>query len=134
MLEIACHFNLVILCIVSFFTLEDKTVKNIFAQISMSITILLLLGVLLYHLFTEAVFKSKVWKHYKKGRGQLMSDTDTTATATNEESEFSIPFCSVIEAPKQPSILHRGRKGGKTADIDSACELRETLLDQCDVN
>ena len=134
MLEIACHFNLVILCIVSFFTLEDKTVKNIFAQMSMSITIVLLIGMLLYHLFTEAVFKSKVWKHYKKSRGQLMIDTDTTATATNEESEFSIPSCSVIEAPKQPFILHRGRKGGKTADIDSACELRETLLDQCDAN
>ena len=71
MLEITCHFNLVILCIVSFFTLEDKAVKNIFAQISMSITIVLLLGVLLYHLLTEDVFKTKLWKQYKKGRRQV---------------------------------------------------------------
>ena len=133
LLEIVCHFNLVILCIVSFFTLEDKTVKNLFAQISMSITILLLLGVLLHHLFTEAVFKSNIWKRYKKSRGQLMSDTDTTATVTNEESDFSIPSCSVIEAPKQPSILHRSRKGGKrAANSDSAYVLREILLDECD--
>ena len=129
-LEIVCHFNLVILCIVSSFTLEDKTVKNLFAQISMSITIVLLLGVLLYHFFTEGVFKTKLWKHYKKDQRQLLM-SDTTNIATIEDN-VSTPSRSVIEGPKQPSILHRGRKGGRLSKKDSTCELKEILLDKDD--
>jgi predicted outer membrane repeat protein len=130
MVEIACHYNLVILCIVSFFTLQNESAKNVFAQISMSFTIILLLCVLLYHFFTVGVLKSKLWKRYKRERERrhlITSDTTEPATVTIEET---VPSCSVVEAPKQPSVLLRGRKGGRMSSIDGACDLRETLLDQ----
>ena len=133
MLEIACHFNLVILCIVTFFTLGDEAVKNIFAQISMSITIVMLLGVLLYHLFTEIMFKTKLWQRLTKGQGQnTNSEIDTEIL---EGSNVPKPTHSVVEGPKQLSNVLRGRKGGRIAkNIDGPCELKEILLDDKNAN
>ena len=132
MIEICCHFNLVLLCIISFFTLENIKIKNIVAQISMSITIVLFLAVLLYHLFSEGVFKTKVWKKYKKRQRQLMSITmDTTAARDNILSK---PSYSVIERPKQVSKPVRGRKKGRKPHTDGAYEIREILIDQRDAS
>ena len=128
LLEIACHFNLVILCIVTFFTLEDSAVKNIFAQTSMSVTIVLLLGVLLYHLFTEVVLKSKLWKQFTKGREQHTHEEIDTVML--EDSSAPKPTHSVIESPKQ---VLRGRKR-MLKNVDAPCELKEILLDQGDAN
>ena len=132
MLEIVCHFNLLILCIVSFFALENEAAKNIFAQISMSFTSLLLLFILLYHLSTECVIKSKLWKWYKKSREQFVSNTTDTVLAEDSVNDFSMPSCSVIEGPKRLSIatVLKGRKGGRIPNIDGAYELKEILLDE----
>ncbi len=130
MIEIACHYNLVVLCVVSFFTLQNESAKNVFAQISMSFTIILLLCVLLYHFFMVGVLKSKLWKQYKREREQRCLITSGTTEPATLMIEETVPSCSVVEAPKQPSVLLRGRKGGRMSSIDSACDLRETLLDQ----
>ena len=125
MLEISCHFNLLILCVVSFFTLENKAVKDIFAQISMSVTMILLLGVLLYHLLVEGIFKTRFWKQYKRARGYTVTLTDVKDTMVIEET---IPSTSVIEAPHQPCQHLRG-KDRKSSQTNDMCQLRETLLD-----
>ena len=133
MLETACHFNLVILCIVTFFTLGDSVVKNIIAQMSMTVTIVLLLGVLIYHLVTEVVLKIKLCKRFIEGQGQCMRDEINTATLN--DGNVPQPTCSVVEGPKQLSTVLRGRKGGRAVrNVSGPCELKEILLDQRDDN
>ena len=132
-IEVACHFNLVFLSIVSFFVLENKAVKAILAHISMSVTITLLVAVLLYHFFSEVVFKTKLWKRYKQATlGQHRLILDATSDTITEDSDFSTPSCTVVEGPKEHALLLRGKEGRvmKKISIDSDCELRETLLDK----
>ena len=129
MLEIACHFNLVMLCIVTFFTLGDNVVKNIISQLSMTVTVVLLLGVLIHHLVTEVVFKIKLCKRFAEGRGQCTRDEMNTATLS--DGYVPQPTCSVVEGPKRLSTVLRGRKGGRAVrNVDGPCELKEILLDQ----
>ena len=130
MLEIACHFNLVLLCVVTFFTLEDTVVRNIVAQVSMIATIMLLLAVLVYHFFTEVVFKTKLCKRLTNDRGQCARDEVNTVALSFNGSNILQPTHSVVEGPKRISTVLRGRKGGKLQkNMDGPCELKEILLD-----
>ena len=130
MLEIACHFNLILLCVVTFFTLEDTEVRNIVAQVSMIATIMLLLAVLIYHFFTEVVFKTKLCKRLTNDRGQCARDEMNTVALSFNGSNILQPTHSVVEGPKRISTVLRGRKGGKLQkNMDGPCELKEILLD-----
>lgn len=128
MLEIACHFNLIILCIVTFFTLEDNVVKNIVAQTSISVTIALLLGVLIYHLFTEVFFKTKLCMRFMEGRGQCTRNEINTPVLN--ASNVPQPTSSVVEAPKELyTVLMVGKGGRGEKNSDFPCELKQILLD-----
>ena len=130
LLEITCHFNLVLLCTVTFFTLEDIVVRNIIAQVSMTVTIVLLLAVLIYHFFTEVVLKTKLCKRLTNSRGQCTRDEVNTVALNLNGSNIVQPTHSVIEGPKRLSTVLGGRKGGRVQkNIDAPCELKEILLD-----
>ena len=127
-LEVVCHSNLALLCIITFFTLENTAAKVIFAHLSISFTIALLLAVLLYHLSTEVVFKTKLWRKYKKGPRQLTCDAPAT-----EESGLPTLTYSMVEGPKQSSLLYKRREDGKIKIMPSFnVELKEILCDHCD--
>lgn len=91
MLETACHFNLVFLCIVSFFTLENTKAKVILTHVSISFTAVLFLGVLLHHTITEVIFKTRLWKNYKERRNRPIYDdiatepNSTTSTVRRQQ-------------------------------------------------
>ena len=97
---------------------------------SISFSIALLLAVVLYHLFTEVVFKTKQWRKYKKGPHLPTCDAPATAT---EENGFSTPTCSIVEGPKRSSLFQKRKEGGKLKKISTFDgELKEILLDQSD--
>ena len=60
LLEFTCYINLLFLCFASFYTLQNEMAKVAVVNISVSITFLLFLGVLVYHIFTELIVK--LWK------------------------------------------------------------------------
>ena len=77
MLEVFCHYNLLFLCIATFFTLENRRVSALIAQVSIAFTAALLVAVLLYHFIVEIVFKIKLWRNFILTRRQHRSIYDT---------------------------------------------------------
>lgn len=127
MLETACHFNLAFLCIVSFFTLENTKAKAILTHISISFMVVLFLGILLYHIFTEIIFKTRLWKNYNNSRNRPIHDN----IATEASSTSTVPSYSVVERPTESSLSDsvpkKKEKDRKMSGFDG--ELKEILLD-----
>ena len=94
----------------------------------MSVTIALLLGVLIYHLFMEVLFKTKLCMQFIEGRGQCTRNEINTPVLN--VSDVPQPTCSVVEAPKQLSTVLRVGKGGRgEKNSDFPYELKQVLLD-----
>ena len=109
-LEVACLMNLILLCLTTFFSLDNKKTRAIVTNISMSITFVLLLGILLYHSFTELIANLKAWK---KCSGSQFQRSDRQLEEGN--SLTSLPTSMVIDGPKK--------------EVNYNQELREALLD-----
>ena len=118
-IEIICHFNLMIFCIATFFTLEDENAKASVANISISITFLLFLGILLYHIYSELIIKVlKCLKilpqvqrcHLERSHG---STGPGVSYSGNSSEDLSI------------SLIERNSTSQKI-------ELREALLEHCE--
>ena len=56
-LEVVCHINLILLCLATFFSLDDVRYRTAVTNTSISVTFLLLLGILFYHCYTELIAK-----------------------------------------------------------------------------
>ena len=65
-LEVSCYVNLILLCFTTLFELQNERFKACIVYTSVSITIVLFIGVLLYHIFTEVIFKTKLWNRMIK--------------------------------------------------------------------
>ena len=65
-LEVSCYINLILFCFATFFELQNERLKAHIAYTSVSFTIILFIGVLFYHLFTEVISKTKIWKRMIK--------------------------------------------------------------------
>ena len=136
-LEASCYLNLILLCVGTFFALESENVKAAITCTSVSITFVLFLGVLFYHMFTEIIAKAKLWMVIKKHLLVVMmqqdsnrSMEDTNITEIHRHSKHT-SNSSVTEEPEQlTSLLESGEVFYTYKECDSAynCELRETLL------
>ena len=114
-LEIVCHTNIALLCLATLVSLEDKGKRMTITNISMSVTFTLLLGILLYHLFTELIAK-------RCRKCSLFQRLDRSRTLIKKENtpntEMSAHTSSVIERPQGNASYNPG--------------LRESLLDHGD--
>jgi predicted outer membrane repeat protein len=61
-LEVSCYVNLILLCFATLYELQNKRFKECLAYTSVSIIIIQFIGVLLYHITTEIILRTKNWK------------------------------------------------------------------------
>ena len=102
-LEMTCHFNLAVFCLLKLSFIEYRKSDIIISYISGTITLVLLLIVLIYHFFTEIIFKistlNRWWQGMTKTRKQNHSEN-----LINQESDDKIglpiyPTSSVVDGP-----------------------------------
>ena len=107
-LEIICYMNLSLLCLATFFSKDIET-KGTAINISVSITFVLLLGVLVYHTSTAIIPSCK---RCTSIRPEIENQRNTC-----EESSLATQPCTstVIDGPKNKAKEYN-------------CELRESLL------
>lgn len=107
-LEVTCHLNVALLCLVRFFILERNTTNQIVVSyISGSITLLLFLIVVACHVVSECCFKTNdLWRfgHLMRAQRctQRRSENFEAVVNMNENSEASNQLeCtfSVVDAP-----------------------------------
>ena len=112
LLEVSCFVNLALLCLGTFFTLDNKAANTAVANTSVSITFIIFPGILSYHLFSEITARIS---HHKRQHND--SDDQCEPLSCSTETSSFAPTSSVIEAPK------------KTGSV-LGFELREPLLEQ----
>ena len=122
-LESVCHVNLTFLCIMFFFTVGNSAETVIALHISVSLTIALLLVVLMYHIFSEVISKTKLWRNYKESQQRLLCDATTVV-----ENNPPVPTYSIIEGPKRSSVKPVIKRKKLKSSFDG--ELKEILLDE----
>ena len=64
-LEMACYVNIVLFCLSESFTFDSNRHRSVVAYVSVSITFVLFLVILTYHIFTELFSKTKLWEILK---------------------------------------------------------------------
>ena len=112
-LEVTCHINLALLCLATLFGLESMQTRTVVTSISISITFTLLLGVLVYHIFTELIAKvCKKCSPFQRLARQPLEQ--------NNDKEMCSPTRMMVDGPKGP--------------VKYDPQLRETLLDYCENN
>ena len=114
-LEYTCYINLVFLCIFSFYTLQNETAKVLIADISVSITFLLFLGVLIYHVSTKLIIK--LWKRCCGLPCSEMPVSENNIMLSDTVNTISISTVE-MESTKMISTAH------------SHDELREPLIEE----
>ena len=107
--EVICYVNLILLCMASFFSRDNET-KAIVTNISVSVTFILFMCVLLYHIFSELTCPRLMGR--KQQRGNRPQEIQTSQL---EKSEVT---STTILGPV------------KGNDTDYSIELREALLDE----
>ena len=123
-LEISIHINIVVLCISSIFAnvIENENAKEAITNTSVAIVFLQFLGILSYHIFTEIITKTQLWKMYVEGRSRLAHSQEELGLSV--ELSSTAPTSSVIEKPKRPA------SEATQANTDLSSQLREPLLEQ----
>ena len=125
-LETICYLNIAIFCITKFYILNktDYEEHKVVAYISGSITFVQFLSVLMYHLFTEVISKTKLWKRLTVERDSLRESNCTfQGTCTLQSSKCT---SSVIDGPSSHEQL-KNNMGSVFSHTND--ELREVLLD-----
>ena len=125
-LETFCLMNIIFLCIANFYTINKGFAKmqKSLAYISGSITTLLFLFVIAYHLFAEIIIKHKFWvdmKNFILKNKTMIWDAATVHRQVVALKSASSYTTSVVEAPQDKMRL----KHASNAEID----LRELLLE-----
>ena len=121
-LEVASYTNLLLLSLATFFSLENIRARLAVTNISVSIMLLLLLGILFYHVFTELIIKR--WKKANRNR-EMQSSADLSIGVSDLNDSIhnmSATTSTVVDAPKK--IL--------CTNNYSSNNLREALLDYDD--
>ena len=100
-----CYINIVFLCLAAFFCLERDRDQTVAACISGSITLILLIVVFTYHVFTE--FCSN-WKHFltrqkcqndtdEQGSDSLTHPDEPTHSEVDRPTRGELPLLSLVE-------------------------------------
>ena len=120
-LEVASYANLLLLSLVTFFSLENIRARLAVTNVSVSIMLLLLLGILFYHVFTELIIKR--WKKANHNHEmQSSAEQSKGVSDLNDSIQMSATTSTVVDAPKK--ILCTSNY--------SSNNLREALLDYSD--
>ena len=101
-LETICYVNIIIFSFASFYALETRNGRNVVAYISGTITIVLFLAVIVYHMFTELVFKIKCCNKWKKRDHTTNNDVVLLFNYQQAESNPHhppVPTVTWIDAP-----------------------------------
>ena len=132
-LEVVCLMNILFLCIANFYTISNgntKMQKNL-AYISGSITTILSLFVIAYHMHTEIVIKHKLWiylKCFTMKNAVMIRDLDAAVMHQPVISVVPSSYTtSVVEAPTQQEPLKSYRESNA-----NEADLRKPLLKSLD--
>lgn len=102
-LESLSYLNILLFCIAKLFTKVEGNEQSAIAYISGLTFVLLLILVILYHIFTELISKTEIWRKLsnKKITQQLIVSTDSM----NDEAQKEVaPTSSVVEKPPPGEI------------------------------
>ena len=117
-LEIASYLNIVLFSFVTFFTQINGRHQIAVAYISGITTLVLILGVLAYHIFTELISKTKLWSRVKSDLTQRQWSTNE-GTSLEPMSTQSLLTSTIVDAPPR-------------REMSLYSELREKLLEPTD--
>ena len=135
-LEVVSYLNLIILCLATFFALDDDKAKVAIANISVSIMFILLLGILSYHTFTEIIasLKTKFWKRKEETTSDSLQSITEMPSKDNELTKTLAPTSTIVDTPKRSSSVHVQVGDTLCTNFLSpySCELREALLEHSD--
>ena len=119
-LETACLINILTFSFFKLYYLAENISQVIIAYISGTIIIIKFASVLIYHICTDILTKTKVWKAIKNCREKKMREnngkdelTDVLASTSDDENEMPEPTITIIEppAPQEPlSNIAEGKK------------------------
>ena len=104
-LEMTCYVNVIFFCLVQFFALAGNRDGTAIAYFSSSLTLVLLLIVLAYHIYME-IFSKTVIKLLKQSKQGTQSDGGILESDSNfaPSSHFNKPTCSVVDRPTQGEL------------------------------
>ena len=99
-LEVGCYLNIVLLSFITLFLLNNDGHQLAAVYISGLITLALILIVLAYHIFTELISKTKLWRGVKRSVTHTQWDTDEEASweLTFKQSKWT---STVVDAPSR---------------------------------
>ena len=125
-LETLCFLSIVFLCIANYYTIHKgyATLQIYVAYASGSIITFLYLFIISYHMYTEIILKTKVWRIFEKCIIKPKTVIQSVATihcamASVEPSSYTT---TVVEAPQDES---RSNRASNAEEIN----LREPLLE-----
>ena len=98
-LEISCFMNLILLCLATFFSLEKERRRSVVSNVSVSITFILLVGILFYHLFTELM--TKLWKIIRAQKCSSLQAPESQLQQAEESLQMSEPTSTVVDGPRK---------------------------------
>ena len=99
LIEMTCYLNITLFSLVSFYFLESGRDQTIIAYISVSITFALFVIVLLYHIVTEVLLKSRLWKRLRQRKSLAQVELSDNSNADNDQIALIAPTSTVIDAP-----------------------------------
>ena len=108
-LEGACYINLALFALVELFILEGNRDQNVVAYISGSFTIALFLAVIVYHVFTELISKTRLWKYLQHKRKES-EDLYMDSFADNNQKILVEPTYSEVAGPTHELLLPHSEK------------------------
>ena len=101
-LEVVCYLNIVLLSFVTFFVRTNEGNQIAAAYISGLITIALTVIVLCYHIFTQLISKTKLWRRAKDGLVQPLSADEGMGGNMELTSTQSLLTSTIVDAPRCP--------------------------------
>ena len=118
LLEMICYVNILLSCLAVFFVLNGHRDTDIIAYISGSVTFVLLMFVLAYHVFTEFYSKCKCTQISPSTVRRYVGDQDEMLI---KETNLNKPTHSEVDGPIEnpqilPQMLTRPRKSTHPAD------------------
>ena len=113
LIESLCYINLIVLCLTTYFTLDNEEAKAAIATTSVSITLLLVFGIISYHIYMECTTGSKLTQLLPLTQQSVLLHEFTTTVTT-----------SVIDKPEE------GSGPALVSGCHSSNTLREPLLNE----
>ena len=108
-LEIGCYANIAGLCLATLYVSKVRKSQEAVGYISGTITLVLLLIVLTYHVVTQLFFKTKLGKKFKKKFNHQLNDSENeeqVSFVTTQDSEEGKPatYSEVDPPPRRDAV------------------------------